>query len=99
VDFNEGKKMSRWLPYPQSIPVDPGYYMTVYFNFDYNTYLHKGIYWSGDKWVGWQGWRSNPTLPDLSKVKCFAPDTRHDYYAPCVSLASTITERPLCSNI
>jgi hypothetical protein len=87
--------MSQWIPFPKSKPDRAGYYMTVYYNFESTQYLHKAIWWSGLDWITWRP----DSTPDLSKVKCFAPETKHNYYTTCVDLAQKIiTERPLCSN-
>jgi hypothetical protein len=87
--------MSQWIPFPKSKPDESGYYLISYYSFENKHYYYKCVCWLHDH--GWVGWRPNGG-PDLSKVKCFAPETRHAYYGECYQLANKITERPLCSN-
>jgi hypothetical protein len=87
--------MSQWTPFPKRVPDKSGYYLISYYCFERQSYYCKPVFWIYDH--GWVGWRANGG-PVLSKVKCFAPETRHDYYMPCHELSKKIKERPLCSN-
>jgi hypothetical protein len=58
-----------WVSNP---PTEKGYYLTYYWNKDYNDHLYKAFWWDGRDWI----WRF---IPD---VKCYW-NVRHDYYCPC----------------
>jgi hypothetical protein len=67
----------KWSSFPDTKPIEPGYYMTFYYNSNENCHLFKAIYWN-NKWHKW-----NKRVEIENQVKHFLLDSRNDYYVPC----------------
>lgn len=69
-----------WNDYPLIKPDTKGYYMTVYFDPLACREYWKAI-WYDPKDDRWWPWRLSQDDPEVIK---FVPESRHDYYVPCV---------------
>jgi hypothetical protein len=79
--------MSRleWLEYPESVPKEPAYYYTVYFNHDESKHYFKSIWWDGKDWFPWRpGGGPNLTVYE------FAPQTKAPYYTESLKIVKEI---------
>jgi hypothetical protein len=71
-----------WSKYPDQVPTQPGYYLTLYFNNEHQAHLFKCIYWAG-RWCAWR-----PGAKEDPDVKGFVQDTLNPYYVPCATNAN-----------
>ena len=68
-----------WSIYPDKVPTQSGYYLTLYFNTEKQGYYTKCIWWNGNKWSPWR----TGVMTDKD-IKGFVQDTYNQYYAPCM---------------
>jgi len=71
-----------WLEYPENEPTESGYYIAIYQHEEHQVDYFKAIFWSSIK-KQWSPWRPTLNLPN-SCIKKYLPETRNNYYAPCM---------------
>lgn len=88
-----------WEIYPDIIPTESGYYMTLYYNPERNEELYKALWFSVEigKWTGpwpWNyeygdefmtvdGHKARPIIWKGIDVKKYQPNSKAQYYTQC----------------